>query len=64
VRALNDPVFRGAIAHNFAIVALSLLIQLPISLGLALLVGRKLPGRVIFRTLFSCRRCSQMWSLA
>ncbi|MBV9132160.1 MAG: sugar ABC transporter permease [Chloroflexi bacterium] len=51
-RALSDGVFRGAIAHNFVIVALSLLIQLPIALGLALLVGRRLPGRVLFRTVF------------
>ena len=51
-RALSDGVFRGAIAHNFIIVALSLVIQLPISLGLALLVGRRLPGRVLFRTVF------------
>lgn len=47
----NNP-FLKAITHNGVIIALSLGIQLPLSLGLALLVGRKLPGRVIFRTIF------------
>jgi raffinose/stachyose/melibiose transport system permease protein len=44
--------FLKAITHNGVIIALSIGIQLPLSLGLALLVGRKLPGRVIFRTIF------------
>jgi raffinose/stachyose/melibiose transport system permease protein len=51
-RALSDPVFLGALGHNLLIIALSLLVQLPLSLGLALLVGRGLPGRRFFRTVF------------
>jgi raffinose/stachyose/melibiose transport system permease protein len=44
--------FRQALLHNGIIIALSLTIQLPIALALAILVRRKLPGRVIFRTIF------------
>jgi len=51
VRALSDPVFRDSIAHNFFIVAMSLVIQGPIAIGVALLLHRKLPGRRIFRVL-------------
>jgi raffinose/stachyose/melibiose transport system permease protein len=49
---LNDTVFRQAIRHNLVILVLSLLIQLPMALGLALIVGRRLRGRAIFRTIF------------
>ena len=52
VRAFQDEVFQGAIAHNFTIAALSLLIQLPLGLGLALLLNRKLPGRAALRLVF------------
>jgi hypothetical protein len=41
----DDPLYRPASEERTRITA-------RISLGLALLVGRKLPGRVIFRTLF------------
>jgi len=51
-RLLKHDPFRKALIHNLVIIALSLGIQLPISLGLALLVGRKLPGRTFFRTIF------------
>jgi raffinose/stachyose/melibiose transport system permease protein len=44
--------FRQALLHNGIIIALSLSVQLPLALGLALLVRRKLPGRIIFRTIF------------
>jgi raffinose/stachyose/melibiose transport system permease protein len=50
-RALSDPVFRGAIWHNLLFILLSLAIQLPIGLGLALLVKRKLRGRGLLRTI-------------
>src|SRR5690606_36320798 len=36
---LGDDVFRGAVAHNFTIVFLSILVQLTIGLGLALLLN-------------------------
>jgi raffinose/stachyose/melibiose transport system permease protein len=51
-RLLGHEVFQGAVIHSFAIMALSLGIQLPLALGLALLVGRgKLRARKIFRTI-------------
>ncbi|WP_211249238.1 carbohydrate ABC transporter permease [Nocardioides aequoreus] len=49
--ALGDPVFRGAIAHNFWIVGLSLLVQLPLGLGVALLLNRPMRGRALLRML-------------
>ncbi len=51
-RVLGDKVFRGALAHNLTILVLSLIIQLPIALGLALLVRHNLRGRAVFRTIF------------
>lgn len=49
---LNQGAFQQAIQNSLMIVALSLAIQLPLALCLALLVGRgKLPGRSIFRTI-------------
>ena len=51
VRALSDPVFQGAIGHNLGIVALSLAIQGPIAIGVALLLNRRLHGRSVFRVL-------------
>jgi raffinose/stachyose/melibiose transport system permease protein len=52
IRAFSDRSFVGALNHNIQIVLLSLLIQLPLALGLALLVGRSLRGRSVFRTIF------------
>lgn len=44
--------FRSAITHTVMLIVLSLTIQLPLALGLALLVGRgTMPGRRIFRML-------------
>jgi raffinose/stachyose/melibiose transport system permease protein len=51
VRALTDPVFQGAIFHNFAIVGLSLAIQGPVAIAVALLLNRPLRGRGIVRLL-------------
>ncbi|HWM34370.1 MAG TPA: sugar ABC transporter permease [Pseudolysinimonas sp.] len=50
-RALADPVFQGAIGHNLAIVGLSLLIQGPVAIGVALLLNRPLRGRALIRVL-------------
>lgn len=47
--ALADEVFRSAIAHNFVLVGLSLAIQLPLGLGVALLLNRPLRGRTVLR---------------
>ncbi len=51
-RALSDRVFLGALSHNLQLVVLSLLIQLPLALGLALLVRGVKYGRALFRTIF------------
>ncbi|WP_308796953.1 carbohydrate ABC transporter permease [Agromyces silvae] len=51
VRALGDPVFLGAIVHNLGIVGLSLVIQGPLAIGIALLLNRPLRGRTAIRTL-------------
>lgn len=50
-RALSDPVFTSAIGHNFFILGLSLLIQGPLAIGLALLLNRKMRGRALLRLL-------------
>jgi raffinose/stachyose/melibiose transport system permease protein len=50
-RALSDPVFQGAVWHNLLFIILSLAIQLPIGLGLALLVNRRIRGRTLLRTI-------------
>jgi len=51
-RILTDRIFMKAVGNGLLIVALSLTIQLPMSLALALMVGRDLPGRTFFRTIF------------
>ena len=51
-RALSDPVFIGAVSHNALIIVLSLLIQIPFALWLALLLNRDFPGRAVLRLLF------------
>jgi len=48
-RALTDPVFHQAVLHNLIIAALSLVVQLPLSIGLALLLHRKIRGRAVLR---------------
>ena len=49
---LSDKVFTIALRNAFLLIVFSLLIQLPLSLLLAVLVGRDLPGRTFFRTVF------------
>ena len=51
-KAFTDRVFIGALANNLQIVVLSLVVQLPIALGLALLVRHNLRGRAVFRMVF------------
>ena len=51
-KALADPVFHGAVSHNALIVILSLVIQIPFALWLALLLNRDFPGRAVLRLLF------------
>ena len=52
VRMFEHEPFRQALAHNLVIIVLSIGLQLPVALGLAILVGRKLPGRTFFRAVF------------
>src|SRR5450755_5168729 len=48
-RAFADTVFLHAIQHNVTIALLSLFLQLPLSIGLALLLNRQLRGRGFLR---------------
>ncbi len=47
--ALSDDVFTGAIKHNLIIAGLSIALQLPVSLAIALLLNRRFPGRGFVR---------------
>lgn len=48
----DHRIFRDAVGHSMVLLVLSLGVQLPLALGLSLLVGRgSLPGRRIFRTI-------------
>ena len=51
-RALGDPVFRNAVLHNGLLVTLSLALQLPFALGMALLLMQPMRGRTIVRLIF------------
>lgn len=48
----GDARFRAALTHNSIIVVLSLLIQLPAALALAMLLNAKIKGRAFMRTVF------------
>ncbi len=50
--ALGSDTFRTAVSNNLLIVVLSLAIQIPFSLSLAVLLNRRFPGRAIFRLIF------------
>ena len=52
VLAFQDDLFRASILHNFTIAALSIVIQLPLGLGAALLLNRRFPGRTALRLVF------------
>ena len=51
-RILTDRIFLKAVGNGLLIVVLSLIIQLPLALALALMMGRSLRGRAFFRTVF------------
>ena len=51
-RALSDPVFLGSVSHNAFIVILSLAVQIPLAIGLALMLNRRFRGRAILRLIF------------
>ncbi len=50
--ALANDVFRAAVGNNVLIIILSLALQVPFSLALAVLLNRRFPGRAIFRLIF------------
>jgi raffinose/stachyose/melibiose transport system permease protein len=51
-KMLKDKVFLGDLWHGLILIILSLVIQLPLALGVALLLNQKLRGRAVFRLLF------------
>jgi raffinose/stachyose/melibiose transport system permease protein len=52
VSAFSDPLFLEALKHNFIIITLSLLLQIPFALMMALLINGNLKGRGVFRVMF------------
>ncbi|HLT95298.1 MAG TPA: sugar ABC transporter permease [Acidimicrobiia bacterium] len=52
VEAFNSPDFRAAVLHCAIIAVLSLTLQLPFALALAVILNQKLAGRGLFRTMF------------
>jgi len=50
VSVLSNEVFTGAFRHNMVIVVLSILVQLPLGLAIALLLNRKMRGQGVLRT--------------
>ena len=52
ISIFSDQLFATALKNNLFIMVLSLVLQLPFALGMALMVGRKLPGRSFFRLIF------------
>ena len=51
-KLFKDEVFTGDLKRGGIIVLLSLVIQLPLSLGLAMLLNQKIKGRAVYRLLF------------
>jgi raffinose/stachyose/melibiose transport system permease protein len=52
ITAFGSKSFTTSIGNNALIVVLSLLVQIPFSLALAVLLNRNFPGRALFRLLF------------
>lgn len=50
--AFQDPSFRGALTHNGIILILSLLVQLPFAMFLAVLLDQRIRGRAMMRMMF------------
>lgn len=51
-RAFTDPAFVDALRHNAIIIGLSLALQIPAALGLAVLLNQRIRGRAMLRTIF------------
>ncbi len=66
---LTDPIFRSSLIHNVIIAVLSLVIQLPVSIGVALLINRKMRGASFLRVavfapyVVSLATTAVLWSL-
>lgn len=52
IRILSDQVFIKSLVNCLILIVLALIVQLPFSMALAVMVGRELRGRAIFRTIF------------
>jgi raffinose/stachyose/melibiose transport system permease protein len=52
VKLLSDPVFWKAIGNNVLVVIWSLLTQIPLAIGLAILLTGKIKGSAFFRTIY------------
>ena len=50
--AIGSNIFRTAVANNLLVIVLSLAIQIPFSLTLAVLLNRRFRGRALFRLIF------------
>jgi raffinose/stachyose/melibiose transport system permease protein len=50
--ALSSPIFITSVSNNLLVIFLSLTIQIPFSLALAVMLNRRFPGRAVFRLLF------------
>jgi raffinose/stachyose/melibiose transport system permease protein len=48
-QALSDEVFQHAVLHNLIFAVLSVVVQLPLSIGVALLLNRRVRGRAFLR---------------
>ena len=51
VTILKDPAFQQAVGHNFFILIMSLVVQIPLGILFALLINQKMKGRALIRTL-------------
>ncbi|MGW0587015.1 carbohydrate ABC transporter permease [Streptosporangium sp. NPDC002607] len=51
-RLLNSDIFIGDLQNGGILVVLSLVVQLPLSLGLAVLLNQRIRGRALYRLLF------------
>ncbi|MFC4586841.1 carbohydrate ABC transporter permease [Sphaerisporangium corydalis] len=51
-RAFGDEVFVGDLRRGLVLIVLSILIQLPLSLAIAMLLNQKMRGRAFYRLLF------------
>ncbi|MCX4972072.1 carbohydrate ABC transporter permease [Streptomyces sp. NBC_00620] len=51
-RLLKDPVFLGDLSRGALLIGLSVVLQLPFALAMAVLLNQKLRGRAVYRMLF------------